>query len=291
VIRALEHRGGGPATIRRLTQVATALACGVGLLAPAGARAASAAEDFSLGLNAESQTCRAVARFDAPKGAHSADIYCGAWERPSGRVTVFDNEALAKDALAAVCKGDEIVLHSADFSALTQIGCGRTGTDTLRRFALVARHGADVAVGEVYPSDWAPMVGAARVLMGLEKPAAAATANVVQTPGLREIEAVFPAGPPGQSAAFNFELLRRRAYEYNSIWDFAAAERDFEALLQAQQRIAPDDVAGEADILSEVGLNMSGARRFDEAGVTLRRAEALARSADDAHLLVWKVQN
>jgi CHAT domain-containing protein len=291
VIRAREHREGSPVTIRRLTQAATALACGVGLLWPAVVRAAPAAEDFSLGVNAESQVCRAVAIFDTPKGAHAADIYCGAWERPSGRVTVFDNEALAKDALAAVCKGDETALQSADFSALAQIGCRRTGADTLRRFALVARHGAEVAVGEVYPSDWAPMVGAARVLMGLEKPAAAATANVAQTPGLREIEAVFPAGPPGQSAAFNFELLRRRAYEYNSIWDFAAAERDFEALLQAQQRIAPDDVAGEADILSEVGLNMSGARRFDEAGVALQRAEALARSADDALLLVSKVQN
>jgi CHAT domain-containing protein len=289
VTRAFDSGPTSPATTRWLQLGAVAAICSA-ILLPAIAVAAPA-EDFALGQNAEHQACRAVARFDTRGGAHAADIYCGAWERPSGRVTVFDSEALAKDALAAACKGTETPLQGADFSTLTQIGCARVGDDTVRRFALVGRHGAQVAIGEVYPSDWAPMVSAARVLMGLEKPAAIASADAGQTPGLREIEAAFPAGPPGQSAAFNYELLRRRAYEYNSIWDFAAAERDFETLAQAQKRIAPDDVAGEADILAEIGLNMSGARRFAEAGVTLQRAEALARTADDGAMLVSKIQN
>ena len=51
------------------------------------ARPASAAvNDFALGKNTEAEGCRAVTRFDPPKGGGAADIYCGAWENPSGRV-------------------------------------------------------------------------------------------------------------------------------------------------------------------------------------------------------------
>jgi hypothetical protein len=169
--------------------------------------------DFALGTNAERQTCRAVARFDAPKGAKAADIYCGPWENPSGRITVFSNQAQAEAAVAQLCQGDATTLQSADFSDLRQIACARTEHGGVRRYALVAHRQSAVVIGEVYPSDWAPLIDAARVLTGAAQAKAASPAQSSQTPGLSEIEAVFPAGPPGQGAAANFALLRRRAYE------------------------------------------------------------------------------
>jgi CHAT domain-containing protein len=259
------------------------------LAAPAVAAPASSGGDFALGQNAEKQTCRAVARFDTPKGAHAADIYCGAWESPSGRVTVFADEASAKAALASLCPGASVVLQDAQFSELRQVACDRGDKTDVRRYALVARRGAAVVVGQVFPSDWAPLVNAAAVLSGALKPAAA-SAGDRGAPGLREIEAVYPAGPPGQSAAINFELLRRRAYEYNMVWEFGASLRDFEELLSAQAAVAPDDKAGRAEILAEIGLNMSSARRFDDAGAALDQAQALAKQAGDA-LLLTKIIN
>ncbi len=252
--------------------------------------AASESGDYPLPANAESEACRAVARFDVPKGARSVDVYCGAWERPSGRVTWYPTEAAAHEPEAGICQGDATPLQSVDFTELKQIACARKGESGPRRYILFARRGKGVIIGEVYPSDWAPLVTAARVLSGAARAPKTPASAPGETPGLREIRAVFPAGPPGQSAAANYELLRRRAYEYNLIWSFDTAERDFEELLQVQQRVAPDDVAGEAEILAEIGLNMSSARRFDEAADTLARAQARAQSAGDT-LLATKVLN
>ncbi|HEY2706833.1 MAG TPA: CHAT domain-containing protein [Caulobacteraceae bacterium] len=263
----------------------------VSLALPAASLAAGDGTDFALGVNAESQACRAVARFDAPAGAKSADIYCGAWEAPSGRVTVYANDSQAAAGLANLCKGDATSLQGGDFTGAQQIACGRSQTVSIRRYALVAHHGGKVIVGEVFPSDWAPLMNAARVLTGLERASAVpATAVAGQTPGLQEIQAVFPNGAPGQAAASNYELLRRRAYEYNVIWDFGTSLRDFETLMAAQRKVAPDDAAGEADILAEIGLNMSSARRFDDAAATLDKAEALGKGANDP-LLLTKITN
>ena len=261
---------------------------GLALATQAGA-APSVTGDFQLGQNAEKQPCRAVARFDAPKGARAADIYCGAWESPSGRVTVYPDEASAQPALRGLCPGPAVELQDAQFSELRQVACDRGDKTDVRHYALVARRGAEVVIGQVYPSDWAPLINAAGVLTGAVKPAAASTGGG-GAPGLREIEAVYPAGPPGQSAAVNFELLRRRAYEYNMVWEFGASLRDFEELLRAQAAVAPDDKAGRAEILAEIGLNMSSARRFDDATATLDQAAALARDAGD-DLMLTKITN
>jgi CHAT domain-containing protein len=259
------------------------------LAAAVAPQAARAAGDFALAPNSAGEACRAVARFDVAEGAKASDIYCGPWERPSGRITLYPSEAAAGDALAQVCPGDATTLQGADFGELKQIACNRKGETGPKRYALVARRGKAVIIGEVYPSDWAPLVAAARVLTGLEKPAAAKTA-AGETPGLAQIQSVYPAGPPGQTAAVNYELLRRRAYEYNTIWSFGTAQRDFEELLRTHQQVAPDDVQGEVEILAEIGLNMSSAQRFDAAEAVLARAEAEARSVNDT-LLVSKILN
>ncbi|HEY3888259.1 MAG TPA: CHAT domain-containing protein [Caulobacteraceae bacterium] len=251
---------------------------------------AAATGDFGLGTNAEKEACRAVMRFDGPKGGQASDVYCGAWERPSGRVTVYPSQAAAQAALAAVCQGDATPLQSADFSPMKQIACARTDQTGPRRYVLVAQHGQQVIIGDVFPSDWAPLVSAARVMSGLEQPTAVAVTSSAETPGLREIEAVFPNGPPGQAASSNYELLLRRAYEYNTIWSFDTAERDFEELLRLHSQVAPDDVEGEGEILAEIGLNMSNARRFDEAAYAFSEAEARARDSNTP-MLATKVLN
>ena len=246
--------------------------------------------DFGLGANTEKEACRAVTRFDGPRGGQASDIYCGAWERPSGRITLYPTPASAQTAIAALCRGDATPLQSTDFSVLKQIACARTDQTGPRRYVLVAQRGQQTLIGEVYPSDWAPLVNAARVLSGLEQPTAAADRGRAETPGLREIEAVFPSGPPGQAATSNYELLLRRAFEYNTIWSFETSERDFEELLRMHTQVAPDDVEGEGEILAEIGLNMSNAGRFDEAAYVFTEVETRAKEANDP-MLATKVLN
>jgi CHAT domain-containing protein len=246
--------------------------------------------DFGLGTNTEQETCRAVMRFDGPRGGQASDIYCGAWERPSGRITLYPTAAAAQAAMTGVCQGDTTPLQSADFSLMKQIACARTDQTGPRRYVLIAQRGQQIVIGDVYPSDWGPLINAARVVSGLERPTAAAASTSAETPGLREIEAVFPSGPPGQAATSNYELLLRRAYEYNTIWSFDTAERDFEELLRMHSRVAPDDVSGEGEILAEIGLNMSNARRFDEASSVFTEAEARAHNANDP-MLATKILN
>src|ERR1700722_1285116 len=92
----------------------------------AGPAVGAASGDFALGANTEREACRAVVRFDGPRGGQASDIYCGAWERPSGRITLYPSQASAEGPVAALCTGDATPLQSADFSLLKQIACART---------------------------------------------------------------------------------------------------------------------------------------------------------------------
>lgn len=258
---------------------------GVGLAARFGG------SDIALGNNAEGQACRASPRYDAGGGVQAFDLFCGEWERPSGRVTLYPAKAKARGETAAAesCAGARTALSVAGLDQAEQIACAASEGAVVSRYALVARRGAATVVGYGYPADWAPLLTAARVLTGLEQ-AAAAAEDRGDTPGLRQIAAAYPQGAPGQSAAVNYELLRRRAYEHNVMWSFASSERDFQELLRAHRATSPQDVAGEADILAEVGLNLSGSRRFQEAAEVFGQAEAKTRQAGDA-LLLRKIAN
>jgi CHAT domain-containing protein len=260
--------------------------------APAGWTRAAPTE-FGLGTNAEGQTCRAQTRLDAGRGAERVDVYCGEWERASGEVVAWP-QASAQQALAEfaqTCPGEGAVLASSDFTELRQIACDRAGAEgAVRRYGIIARRGDRVVLGTSFPADWAPMVAAARVLSGAARAQAVAQGDTSLTPGLREIQSVYPAGAPGISASINQEILRRRAYEQNTSWSFAASERDFSELLRAQERLAPDDASGSAEILAEIGLNLSGERRFQEAADAFDAAELRAH-ASNAELLLTKITN
>ena len=262
-------------------------------LAPLRASAADSGE-FGLGDNAEKQACRAVERLEGAASDVGVDVYCGAWEQPSGRLTATpaSNRARALTALQGVCNGPQTVLTSPDFDELRQVACQKvTGEgENARRYGLIARRGSLVMTGSAYPSDWSALVQAARVLGGAAKRTAPPTGDVASTPGMREIQSLYPSGPPGQGAEFNYELLRRRAYEHNMMGNFGAAERDFEDLLRAQDVISPEDIEGRAELLAEIGLNLSNARRFAEASDFFGRAEDQATAAR-GRLLLTKIMN
>ncbi len=262
------------------------------LVSASGAPAADSGE-FSLGPNAEKQACRAVERLEGAQSDVGVDIYCGAWEKPSGRLTATPvaSRARAMATLSADCKGPETALASGDFDDLRQIACKSDGGEdaAARRYGVIATRRGLVMTGTAYPSDWAALIQAAKVLGGAA-PRTAPVQTVASTPGMREIEALYPAGPPGQGAEFNYELLRRRAYEHNMMGNFAAAERDFEDLLQAQDALSPDDAERRAELLAEIGLNLSNGRRFSEAADFFGRAEREA-VAVNAGLLLTKITN
>jgi CHAT domain-containing protein len=257
----------------------------------ASAMAASPPLDFNLGANAEGQACRAQARFDGPPGARQSDVYCGEWERPSGRLTVMPlaRRAEALAILQRDCQGAAATLSSGDFTEFTQVSCSVAGTDIVPRYGMIAVRGQQIVVGAAFPADWSALVTTGRVMTGAQSAAQASGPNA-ETPGLREIQAVFPAGAPGLSAASNYELLRRRAYEKNAVWNFGGSQTDFSELLSLHRTVAPQDNAGEAELLAELALNLSDEERFDEARETLDQARALATRAREP-LLVSKIEN
>jgi CHAT domain-containing protein len=269
--------------------MAAASAAALTAAVPAGWTRAGPSE-FGLGANGEGQACRAQQRLDST-GGDRVDLYCGEWERASGEIVAWQGAAAEKalSEFAQTCPGAGTALQSPDFTELRQVPCSAGGEGPIRRYGIVARRGDKLVLGTAFPADWAPMVAAARVLSGAARPQAVAQDNSL-TPGLREIQSVYPAGAPGISASINQEILRRRAYEQNTSWSFAASERDFSELLRAQERLAPDDAAGSAEILAEIGLNLSGERRFQEAADSFDAAELRARAAD-AGLLLTKITN
>jgi CHAT domain-containing protein len=260
----------------------------IALGAPSPSRAASY-DDFSLGQNTESQACRGVWRFESAQTPTAVDIYCGAWESPSGSLHLVSGGADAAALLARECGGQAAIVSDADAITVRQVSCARQGGDTgPHKFGLIAEARGRIVYGSVYPSDWAPLLSAARVSLGVDKPGAPPPGS--GAPGLSQIAQVYPGGAPGQGAEFNYELLRRRGYEQNIAWSFGAADQDFSELLRSHQKVAPDDQDGEAEILAEIGLNFSDSGRFQDAADLFDRAEAEANEANDP-LLVTKIAN
>ncbi|MFY8208594.1 MAG: CHAT domain-containing protein [Caulobacter sp.] len=256
------------------------------LYAASGAATAAPKKDFQLGQNSEAQACRAVLRFDVPPGVDAADIYCGAWETPSGRVMVFPDRTRALAALKLLCDGVGQAVRDPDFSDLNQIACSRQESGP-RRFGLIASRGRSVAVGAAFPSDWPSLLAAAKVMSGTISAKAIGSAAAA-TAGQDQIQTAYPQGAPGQAASAKYELVRRRAYEHNAVWSFGSASDDFSELLRLHKAIAPEDRAGEGEILAEIALNLSNIRRFDEAAAIFDQASV---NAGNDELLNAKILN
>ncbi len=254
-----------------------------GLLAPQPTLAATRA-DFPLGTNSEQQACRAQWRFSGPGDPRDIDVYCAAWERPSGSLHVTTgSDTAALRAFSTECPGEPRAIGGASAASLQQVACKSERTDVIARYGLILSSGGKTVYGAMFPADWGPSLAAARVLIGLDK-AAQSSGNDAATAGLSEIRAAFPAGAPGASAVTSYQLLRLRAYAENVVWNFDAAERDFSDLLIAHRKVLPDDLSGEGEILAEIAVNLSAAGRIQESRAALDQAEAAANGADDAFL-------
>ena len=282
---------------------AVGLALAAAALVAQPAAAGPAFQNFDLGHNAEGQACYAQWRFVGVADPTAIDLYCGAWERPSGelqRAAATGASGLLAD-FEGQCSGETTLVSSTGTVEIRQVACRRKAEVGVLRLGLIMRSGDKILFGLVFPSDWGPGVAAGRVLLGLDRQVAMKTA----APGLDAINQVFPAGPPGdceegdnpayhgppgRCADQNYQVLRERAFEHNMVWSFGAAERDFSVLLSLHDKIAPDDVAGKAEILSEIGVNLSAAQRAQEATQFFDDAEALANQIH-AVRLVNKIGN
>ncbi len=78
----------------------------------------------------------------------------------------------------------------------------------------------------------------------------------------------------GLCASVNYEIQRNLAFTENAFWNFDAAERDFRKLLQMHDWVAPHDLVDKAEILLEIGLNLSSSERVEEANGFFSQADA-----------------
>ena len=291
--------------IHRVQYLCAILLAALGLLQPETANAKPQFQDFDVGANAEHQTCQARWRFVGTEDPTSVDLYCGAWEQPAGQLVRTKTGALQAiaefEANCVADVGDTKLVQAAAGLTINQIACGRRNEVGVLHLGLVMEAHGQTVYGLMFPSDWAPALRAARVLLGLDRQVEARSA----TPGLDEINQVFPPGPPGQCdehdnpkyhgppgecADVNYLILRQRAFEYNAIWSFDAAERDFSVLLSLHNKIAPDDLQGRAEILAEIGVNLSASGRGQEAAQSFADAQSLAQQIRDT-TLVDKIEN
>jgi hypothetical protein len=218
--------------------------------------AAAPPEDFALATNSEGQACRAQARYGGGPGVRMVDVYCGPWERPTGTVTMLPAarraEALSK--LKAECEGAGKTLSANALGRLEQISCAAQG-QAIGRYGLVAERGGSVAVGTAYPADWGPLLQAASTLLGAARAMASGDAAVS---GLREIQAGVPwrAARPGRgrrttSCCVGGPMRRTRARPT------AEPSGTSASCCACTGRFRRTTLAGEAEILAEIGLNQS----------------------------------
>ncbi len=264
------------------------------------ARSAHAADpyaDFSLGKNLEGQVCHGQWQFGQDAAPQTVEIYCGAWDRPSAelRLTSTSSAAAGPEKARPLCAGPEQRSASDEKVQVYRTECVRNGQIGPTPVALrMDRDGRSVR-GLSFPADWGPMTAAARVMLGVDQPTvaeemskgAASSSPLSSCPPSTIAEDAASGGAeqtPGLCEETSYLSLRRRAFSENAFWNFAAAEQDFANLLSLHRIVAPTDVLDEAEILAEVGVNLSAARRRSEAQAFFDRADALAISLDARNL-------
>ncbi len=254
------------------------------------AMAGRAFDDFSVGVNGEGQVCRGQWQFGDSAIPTVVEIYCGGWERPSGRLTIRRaGSGPAGGSDLRDCPAVESDVKTDGDVSISQIRCKRRGEVGAQKLALVVRSKSGTVQGLLYPSDIAAGIRTARVMLALERPVPLksdpnARANTLQCPDIR----------PGQTslglcAQASYLTLRQKAFSENAHWSFNSAERDFSDLLSLHRQIAPEDYADEAEILSEVAINLSAVGRNSEAADFSARALALAEELK-SDLLIKKIR-
>lgn len=259
---------------------------------------------IAAGENAENDHCRAVeTKNDVTLGATAGAayyLYCGQWERPAARLFALgdQSEIAAGAAFRARLESECVELASQQVSL--------AGFATSEHFSCTAR-ADDLGRSEIsaIPSfvTFATMGGRGFAAEGV------ASSRPAVERALNMLASGVPAGdgaPPAEASSGDpIEQLEQSARqtaadgslgtyqanadlgdEYNGRWRFRAAEAAYLDALAAHQRAAPADLSGRAQLLGEIGLNLSNQGRFDEALAQLSEADRLAEAAQREELAI-----
>lgn len=253
--------------------------------------------DFSAGRNAEQQDCKGLWLFNDKDNQVTPDkvqLFCGAWEIPSAE---FETK-LRSDAEAMLqgeqCREKQNLEASQNDVTSFTVSCpgssssnGVYGGRSKVRF--MATHGDKAIVSMIFPGDFKPAVESANAMLtghsnrltsppnafasngGSDEPAIKSCSSL-DDPKAQNVQSV------GLCASVNYEVLRNLAFTENAFWNFDAAERDFRKLLQMHEWVAPHDRIDEAEILLEIGLNLSSSERVEEANGFFAQSDAVLAS-------------
>jgi CHAT domain-containing protein len=277
----------------------TSVACGLMLLVLAGcevpppsayvsSESGSSATGQPLGTNAVGEACTQQAQGEG--AARRADVYCGAWQQPSGEVRTagpIDASQLAEIASTSAWRQGIEQRYACGQPQLTTIldGVPAAILSCTRRqggwphVALVAATG-----GEGWYADGVlPALPAIQrsigVLSGRVSAQAATTSQSSSADALlasRLAAQAFSSGDIGQ-----YDTLMLAGSRANQAERFAAAESAFRAALALQEKALGAGNPNTATTLERLALQISNQGRTAEADRLFARAAALAAKSDD----------
>jgi CHAT domain-containing protein len=223
---------------------------------------------------------------DIPSGVDSGfNVFCGAWQQPSGRV--FQGNAAAAGDLAGLAR------NSAWRSYLEQrIACGEPeNTNILNGSAALLRctrrsggwpHAAFVtgAGGHSYFVDGVPSA-----LPALETVVASMSGQAAPTAGASAADAIISAistHPFGSGDLDSFYQLMQLGTAANDDSQYASAEQAFRSALAIQERILGPDDPAIATPLMDLALQISNQGRYAEADQLFARARTVVKNSSDS---------
>lgn len=256
-----------------------------------------AAGPIPLGRNAIGEECRALPT-DSADGGKSYAVYCGAWEQPSGGITVTELYDPLPDA------GDAAARQLAVEAART----GWAGSLAQKANCQPAQNvtGPDGGKGlftscQLREGGW-PYVGVTlakgrRMVQGdgipavadllLNAPSLLEAKPVTGQAALSDMGALLRAALGDDALRFGrgdlneFERLSEVGRLSNSVEDYAGAEAAYRRALDIQTRALGPDSPGAGDTLMALALEVSNQGRGPEADALFRRADTLLQKSFD----------
>jgi CHAT domain-containing protein len=242
----------------------------------------AAAESISLGTNDVHESCTQQMQ---PSG--EALIYCGAWDTPSGRVSVAAGSAAAIPL-------SQLAADSTWRTSLNQrYDCGTTSTpitlagEPAVELRCTRRIGGwpQLAVatsigGKLYLADFVPAALPAversiGIQSGKMQPAEiSASASASALAGQRAAEQAVTTGDVRQ-----FDQLIRNGRNANLSENFQVAALSYQAAAELEQKAQPNSPTVATPLMLQA-LQLSNLGRFTEADALLARAATLAQSPD-----------
>lgn len=258
---------------------------------------------FDVGSNLVQETCRAESaaldeRLSAGGlAARQYDIYCGEWERPSGRVLRLGGGAETADRLAthgawaqaldelAACEAPTTTVVFADTPA-TALDC-RLRTGGWPYSGLAAQVDGNVYLADGIPSSLPVVERAIAVLAGRAEAASSEPSQAVLRIQQSQAGRLFGTGDLDA-----YQNLMRAGSYYNGIRSFAEAEVAYRQALEIHERVLGTGDPSYGDPLMHLALEVSNQERFSVAAQLFAEAGPLIAAspepADQARLLSYR---